>query len=166
VSFGVIFNAAFDKHVPQIGAFGQRVQVFGFAEGLYRFLVRLVAFEPVDEIQNKGDVAVGHIADTVDRYLRVGHGGHSLNEDIVTIIHRAANADKRGQAGGGVLETDEWRIAMKDITQIGLRAQSELNERLDVKAKEIGISKNALILVMLELGLRAYEKVNQPAQQE
>jgi hypothetical protein len=35
----------------------------------------------------------------------------------------------------------------------------------DAKAREIGISKNALLLVLLDLGWKVYENVNPPAQQ-
>jgi hypothetical protein len=55
---------------------------------------------------------------------------------------------------------------MADITQAGLRISSEWNEKISAKAKEIGISKNALILVLIDLGWKAYENFNHPAQLE
>ena len=55
---------------------------------------------------------------------------------------------------------------MEDITQIGLRAQSALNNKLEAKAREVGISKNALILVLIDLGWKIYENLNQASQQE
>jgi hypothetical protein len=53
---------------------------------------------------------------------------------------------------------------MNEITQVGLRAPSELNNKLEAKAKEIGISKNAFVLVLLDLGFKAYENVNSQPQ--
>jgi predicted DNA-binding protein len=52
------------------------------------------------------------------------------------------------------------------MTQIGLRAPDEVSDKLDAKAKEIGISKNALILVLIDLGFKAYENVNLQVQEE
>lgn len=41
--------------------------------------------------------------------------------------------------------------------QIGLRVSDQLNKKLDEKAEQIGISKNALMLVLLDLGMKVYE---------
>lgn len=41
--------------------------------------------------------------------------------------------------------------------QIGLRVPESVNEKLEKKALEIGISKNALILVLIDLGFQFYE---------
>jgi predicted HicB family RNase H-like nuclease len=49
------------------------------------------------------------------------------------------------------------------MTQIGLRTPEELSEKLESKAKEVGISKNALILILIDLGLRVYEREHQSA---
>lgn len=48
---------------------------------------------------------------------------------------------------------------MKDI-QTGLRIRSELNDKVNAKAQEIGISKNALLVILIDLGLKAYEGIN------
>jgi hypothetical protein len=53
---------------------------------------------------------------------------------------------------------------MNEITQMGLRAPSELSNKLEAKAKEIVISKNAFVLVLLDLGFKVYENVNSPTQ--
>ena len=46
-----------------------------------------------------------------------------------------------------------------NIEQIGLRVSEELNVRLDNKANEIGISKNALILVLIDMGFKIYDSL-------
>jgi hypothetical protein len=57
-------------------------------------------------------------------------------------------------------------VVMADNTQTGLRISPEWNEKINAKAKEIGISKNALMLVLMDLGWKAYEKLNLPPQSE
>jgi predicted HicB family RNase H-like nuclease len=52
------------------------------------------------------------------------------------------------------------------MTQIGLRVPEELSDRLEAKAKEIGVSKNALVLILIDLGFKIYENVNFQAQSE
>ena len=52
------------------------------------------------------------------------------------------------------------------MTQTGLRMPGELSDKLDEKAKAVGISKNALILVLVDLGLKLYESANPQGQQE
>jgi hypothetical protein len=46
------------------------------------------------------------------------------------------------------------------MTQTGLRAPDELLGRLEAKAKEIGISKNAFTLILIDLGFKVYENAN------
>jgi predicted DNA-binding protein len=55
---------------------------------------------------------------------------------------------------------------MGDLTQTGLRMPSELSDKLEAKAKEIGVSKNAFVLILLNLGWRAYENVTPQRQAE
>ena len=45
----------------------------------------------------------------------------------------------------------------QDAVQTGLRLNSALNSKIETKAKEIGISKNALLAVLIDLGFRTYE---------
>ena len=40
----------------------------------------------------------------------------------------------------------------EQIIQIGLRVSEEINEKLEKRAQIIGISKNALILVLIHMG--------------
>lgn len=42
----------------------------------------------------------------------------------------------------------------REQVQIGLRVSEGLNDQLDAKAKEIGISKNALVSVLIHLGFK------------
>jgi hypothetical protein len=53
-----------------------------------------------------------------------------------------------------------------ESTQTGLRISPEWNEKIAAKAKEIGILKNTLMLVLIDLGWRTYEKLNLPPQSE
>lgn len=41
--------------------------------------------------------------------------------------------------------------------QIGLRVPERVNNRLDEKAESIGISKNALLMVLIDMGMKVYE---------
>jgi hypothetical protein len=52
------------------------------------------------------------------------------------------------------------------LTQTGLRMSPELSNKLKVKAQEIGVSKNALLLILLDIGMRAYENVSLPPSTE
>jgi hypothetical protein len=52
------------------------------------------------------------------------------------------------------------------MVQVGLRVPAETNEKLEAKAKEIGVSKNALALILLDLGFKAYAGVNPQPQSE
>ena len=52
------------------------------------------------------------------------------------------------------------------MTQTGLRMPEELSEKLDEKAKAVGISKNALLLVLVYWGFRLFESANPQGQQE
>jgi hypothetical protein len=47
---------------------------------------------------------------------------------------------------------------------MGLRAPSDLSDRLEAKAREVGVSKNALTLILIDLGFKVYENVKPPAQ--
>ena len=38
--------------------------------------------------------------------------------------------------------------------QIGLRVNESMNDRLEKKASEIGVSKNSLILMLLDMGFK------------
>jgi hypothetical protein len=51
----------------------------------------------------------------------------------------------------------------KDV-QTGLRLCPELNDKVNVKAQEIGISKNALLVILIDLGWKTYESVNSQSQ--
>jgi hypothetical protein len=55
---------------------------------------------------------------------------------------------------------------MSETVQMGLRAPIDTNARLEAKAQEIGVSKNALALILLDLGFKAYEGVNHHPQSE
>ena len=46
---------------------------------------------------------------------------------------------------------------MSDREQIGLRVPSVINEKLQKKADEIGVSKNDVILMLINIGLTACE---------
>lgn len=48
-------------------------------------------------------------------------------------------------------------MARDNIEQIGLRLPTQINMKLDSKANEVGISKNALILVLIDIGYKALE---------
>ena len=52
------------------------------------------------------------------------------------------------------------------MTQTGLRIPEELNRKLEARAKSIGVSKNAFLLVLVDLGMKSYDSVNPPPQQE
>ena len=52
------------------------------------------------------------------------------------------------------------------MTQTGLRMPDELSNRLDEEAKRLGISKNALLLILVDLGFRLFESANPQGQQE
>ena len=46
-------------------------------------------------------------------------------------------------------------MAMEQTTiQIGLRVNESMNDRLEKKASEIGVSKNSLILMLLDMGFK------------
>jgi hypothetical protein len=47
---------------------------------------------------------------------------------------------------------------MKKSVQTGLRLNPELNDKIEAKAKEIGVSKNALLTVLIDLGFKVYER--------
>jgi hypothetical protein len=47
---------------------------------------------------------------------------------------------------------------------MGLRAPSDLSDRVELKAREIGVSKNAFLLILIDLGFKVYENVKPPAQ--
>ena len=53
---------------------------------------------------------------------------------------------------------------MTDKQQVGLRLPEELNNKITQKANEIGISRNSLIQVFIDIGLRTYNEftVNLP----
>lgn len=44
-----------------------------------------------------------------------------------------------------------------DLVQVGLRLTNERNQALEDKARQIGISKNALIQVLIEQGLKIFD---------
>lgn len=48
---------------------------------------------------------------------------------------------------------------MKEIVQIGLRVPESLNKKLSIMAKERGISKNSLVLVLIDNGLNFYKDI-------
>ena len=52
-----------------------------------------------------------------------------------------------------------------DIIQIGLRGSVDLNLKLEQMAKEKGISKNALMLVLIDIGLSVYGGLSQTHQE-
>lgn len=41
--------------------------------------------------------------------------------------------------------------------QVGLRVPEHINARLEKKAEAVGISKNALLMVLIDLGMRVYD---------
>lgn len=41
--------------------------------------------------------------------------------------------------------------------QIGLRVNESMNNRLEKKASEIGVSKNSLILMLIDMGFKFYD---------
>lgn len=41
--------------------------------------------------------------------------------------------------------------------QIGLRVPEHINSRLDERAEAIGISKNALLMVLIDMGMKVYD---------
>jgi hypothetical protein len=54
---------------------------------------------------------------------------------------------------------------MANSIQTGLRIPSELDNKITAKAKELGISKNAFLLVLIDLGFKAYDSLS-PSQPE
>ena len=47
--------------------------------------------------------------------------------------------------------------ADNDLIQVGLRLTNERNRTIESKARQIGISKNALIQVLIEYGLKIFD---------
>ena len=54
-------------------------------------------------------------------------------------------------------KNDDGGENMTDKQQVGLRLPEEMNGHIALKAKEIGISKNALIQVLVDIGLKTYD---------
>lgn len=51
---------------------------------------------------------------------------------------------------------DMKRECSGSIEQVGLRLPEHINKRLEKKSIQVGISKNALILVLIDLGLKVW----------
>ena len=47
-----------------------------------------------------------------------------------------------------------------EYIQTGLRLKEELNNKIESRAKEIGISKNAFLIVLIDFGFRMYENLS------
>lgn len=43
------------------------------------------------------------------------------------------------------------------IETTSMRIPTQLNKKLKLKARELGVSQNALYLILIDLGLKAYE---------
>jgi hypothetical protein len=56
-------------------------------------------------------------------------------------------------------------LNMANNIQTGLRISTELDCKVTAKAKELGISKNALLSVLIDIGFKTYDTLI-PAQSE